>query len=201
MRTSLQPLYAVLDASGNAGLLGLLAQCKVEYASLFDTASVPELIRFAPYLVALPSTSAALEPLVDQGWSHDWGIYLTSTAGGGELIASLRRLLISVQPDGQQALLRFYDPRVLRTLLGSAVPQQWPYLFGPVRSYLMPGAKPQTAVGFALTNAGLEQYDITLMGEGSSEKKAVGADAAASAPRGFAPDHARRTSSSCWKNR
>ena len=173
MRTNLQPLYAVLDAAHDSKVLAVLSKYKCEYASLFHTNLAPELVRFAPYIVALPPTSAALEPLVDLAWGKDWGIYLTSTATGGELIQFLRRLLLSTQPDGQQVLLRFYDPRVLRTLLSNAPPQQWSYFFGPVRSYLMADEKPQVAIGFAVTERGLERHDISLTGDKPPVRTAV----------------------------
>ena len=185
MRSNLQPLYAVLDAAQNALIVALLTKYKCESASLFDTAMAPELIRFAPYIVALPPTSAVMEPLLELGWHSNWGIYLTSTANGGELIAFLRRLLISVQPDGQKALLRFYDPRVLRTLLSEAAPQQWPYFFGTVRSYLMAAEEPQTAAGFAMAEQGLMKSHIPLLGQAPTGTKAVPVQAAArpGAPR------------------
>lgn len=179
MRTNLQPLYAVLDAAHDSKVLGVLSKYKCEYASLFHSDRAPELIRFAPYIVALPPTSAALEPLVDFGWGKDWGIYLTSAATGDDLIQFLRRLLISTLPDGQQVLLRFYDPRVLRTLLSNAAPQQWQHFFGPVRSYLMPDEKPQVAIGFAVGERGLERHDISLSGEAPSDRKAISAPAVA----------------------
>ena len=118
---------------------------------------------------------------MELGWGKDWGVYLTSAASGGELIQFLRRLLISTQPDGQQVLLRFYDPRVLRTLLSNAAPQQWSYFFGPVRSYLMADEKPQIAIGFAITERGLERHDISLTGEKPPERTAVSVAGAATA--------------------
>lgn len=185
MRSNLQPLYAVLDAAHDSKILAVLSKYKCEYASLFDAEKAPELVRFAPYIVALPAASAALEPLVDLGWGKDWGIYLTSPASGGDLIQFLRRLLISTQPDGQQVLLRFYDPRVLRTLLSNAPSQQWGHFFGPVRSYLVADERPQVAIGFAVSERGLERHDIPLSGDKPAERKAV----AVPATPGSTPDN------------
>jgi hypothetical protein len=185
MRSNLQPLYAVLDAAHDSKILAVLSKYKCEFACLFHAEQAPELMRFAPYIVALPPTSAALEPLVDLGWGKDWGIYLTSTASGGDLIQFLRRLLISIQPDGQQVLLRFYDPRVLRTLLGNAAPAQWSQWFGPVRSYLMADENTQTAIGFAVSERGLERHDIPLGGRKAAEREVVMAPLVA----GSTPEH------------
>lgn len=165
LRTNLQPLYAIVDAACDSRVLSVLTQHRCAHASLYASEEVPELMRFAPYLVALPAASSALEPLLTFGWAKHWSVFLTSAASGSELRAFLQKLLVTVQPDGQRALLRFYDPRVLRTLLENAEPRQWPRFFGPVRAYLIASAVPQQATGFAVNERGLERYDIPLEGD------------------------------------
>ncbi len=173
MRTGMQPLYAVLDAARDPRILAMLMQHKSQYAWLFEQGTPPELMSFAPYLVPLPANSPAMEPLVDAGWAGHWGIYLTSSAGAWELLAFLRRLLLADQPDGQAALLRFYDPRVLGTLLETSTPRQWPFFFGTVQTYLLPGTAPQTAVSFLQGVAGLEKSISFLDGSAPTERKPV----------------------------
>ncbi len=173
MRTGLQPLYAVLDAARDPRILAMLLQHQGQYAWLFEQGSPPELINFAPYLVPLQAASPVMEALVDAGWAGHWGIYLTSSAGAWDLLAFLRRLLLANQPDGQPALLRFYDPRVLGTLLENSTPRQWPFFFGTVQSYLLPGTAAQTAVGFQQGAAGLEKSLIFLDGSAPTERTTV----------------------------
>ena len=188
MRGDLQPLYAVLDAARDPRVLAMLAQHQSPYAWLFEGGTPPELMSFAPYLVPLQPTSPVLEPLLDAGWPGHWGIYLTSPAGGWNLLAFLRRLLLADQPDGQRALLRFYDPRVLPTLLDASTLQQWPFFFGDVQSYLVPGEAPQTATGFQQGMAGVEKTVLYLDGSAPAERTAVQGDTAD--PRAL-PNHAR----------
>lgn len=162
LRGDQQPLYAVLDAARDPRILALLQEHKLQYAWLFGQGTPPELMTFAPYLVPLPKGCAALEPLVDAGWTQHWGIYLSSPHTAWEVLAFLRRLLLVDQPDGQRALFRFYDPRVLRTFLTVSEPWQWPYLFGTVKSYVMPGAEPQTAAVFTHAGNGVEFCALSL---------------------------------------
>ena len=169
LRTNQQPLYAVLDASRDPRVLATLLQHKTQYAWLFEPGTPTELMSFAPYLLPLPAESPALEALIDSGWTEHWGIYLTSRSSPWELLAFLKRLLLVQQPDGQQALLRFYDPRVLRPLLGSATAWQQPFLFGAVERYLIPGEEPQTATTFVHGRNGVEQSEIHLAEDGRTE--------------------------------
>lgn len=173
LRTTSQPLYAVLDAASDPRVLAMLVQYKCQYAWLFEPGTPPELMSFAPYLVPLPTGSPGLEPLVDAGWTAHWGIYLTSAASPWELLAFLKRLLLVQQPDGQEALFRFYDPRVLGPLLETANAWQWRFLFGAVGSYLLPGEEPQTASVFSLGRGGVERSDLYLAEDGRVEQKPV----------------------------
>ncbi|MGI4757938.1 MAG: DUF4123 domain-containing protein [Janthinobacterium lividum] len=188
MRSGLQPLYAVLDGARDPRILSLLVQHKCQYVWLFQEGTPTELLSFAPYLVALPAESPIMEPLLDLGWEQDWGIYLTSSAGPANLLLSLRRLLLADQPDGQQVFLRFYDPRVLRPLLASSSPWQWPFFFSAVQSYLVPGEEPQTAVGFSQRGTEVDQSEILLSESSPVKRRPVYADRTqrASAP----PAHA-----------
>lgn len=162
MRANLQPLYAVLDAARDPRMLAALLQCRSDYLPLFEQSSPPELHQFVPYLVALPPQSSLLEMLVDLGWGQSWGVYLTSAVNGSELHAVLRRLLISYSSEKHQVLLRFYDPRVLRTLFAAPSEQQCAAFFSHVHSYLMEGEFPQTAIGFTRVGLDLERVDIGL---------------------------------------
>jgi hypothetical protein len=165
MRKNLQPLYAVINAAQEPSILRLLRESDASPQSLFDGEAMYRLVHFAPYLLALPPESKLLPLLVRQGWGKNWGVYLTSTAQPWELLAFLKRLLTTQFPSGQRALLRYYDPRVLRTLMVSSTPQQVRHLFGPVRVFLMEGETPEVAVGFSLTPNGLDRTEVALIGD------------------------------------
>lgn len=173
LRTQQQPLYAVLDAARDPRILALFQEHRCQYAWLFEQGTPPQLMTFAPYLLPLPSGSTILESLLEAGWTQHWGIYLCSNAGPWEVLAFLRRLLLVDQPDGQQALFRFYDPRVLRTFIAASEPWQWPFLFGTVRSYLMPGTEPQTSVSFTFQGNALGQSVLRLEQQAAPASKPV----------------------------
>jgi hypothetical protein len=164
MRSDLQPLYAVLDTAHEPSVFKLLLESKTEYAWLFEGEAACQLAHFAPYLVPLRPESPLLPVLVKNGWGKNWGIYLTSAAAPWELLAFLRRLLVTQQPDGTPALLRFYDPRVLRTLLPCSTPLQRPHLFGPVQFYMMEAEEPDMALGLHMSARGLEKTEMPLSG-------------------------------------
>ncbi len=189
MRTSFQPLYAVLDAARDPRILATLLEHKCQYAWLFEQGTPPELVSFAPYLVPLTADSAALEPLLEAGWTDHWGVYLSSSASAWDLLAFLRRLLLADQPDGQRALLRFYDPRVLRTLLDHSVERQWPFLFGVVQQYLLPGEQSQTSIRFAPVRSGLERSSTFLDGSAEARRELVTGAPSTRESRGAGGNH------------
>ena len=162
LRTSCQPLYAVLDAAQDPRILGLLTQAKCEYALLFDQQTAPELLPFAPYLAFLPADSPMLETLLDLGWTQSWGIFLAAGVSGTELLQRLRGLLVADLPDGRECLFRFYDPRVLRTIFANPTEPQAEAFFSGVRWYLLPGKEPQTADAFTRGARGVERTKLVL---------------------------------------
>jgi hypothetical protein len=103
-----------------------------------------------------------LPALVQNGWGKNWGIYLTSSAAPWELLAFLRRQLVTWLPDGNQALLRFYDPRVLRTLLRTSTSYQRQQFFGVVQAYVMEAENPEIALGFTQSANGLVKTELPL---------------------------------------
>ena len=164
IRKHLQPLYAVVDAAHEPSVLRTLMESTSEHISLFEGEAAARLAHFAPYLVRLPPGSALLEALVRGGWGKGWGVYFASSAAPHDLLAFLRRLLVTHLPDGTGALLRFYDPRVLRVLLPSITPAQQRHLFGPIRFFLMEAEDPSLALGFSLSARGLERVELPLAG-------------------------------------
>ena len=167
MQRDLQPLYAVLDTAHEPSIFRLLLESKSEYAWLFEGEEACQLAHFSPYLVPLPPHSTLLPALVQNGWGKNWGIYLTSSAAPWELLAFLRRLLVTRLSDGSQALLRFYDPRVLRTLLRTSNSPQRRQFFEAVHTYVMEAEDPEVALGFTLGAQGLEKTELPLSGSRS----------------------------------
>ena len=167
MRNSLQPLYAILDASHDPAILKALLDSKCEFCPLFQGELAIQLSPFVPYVVPLPPHSPLLPILLKNGWGKSWGIYLTSNATPADLLTLLRRHLPARLPDGRTSLLRFYDPRVLRVLLPSCTPLQLCHLFGPptlpIGLYVLEAEEPEAILTFSLKPQGLEKTELSMI--------------------------------------
>jgi hypothetical protein len=162
MRGPLQPLYAVLDAAKEQTIFKMLVESKAPYYWLFAETQTERLAHFVPYLVPLPAESTLLETVVRSGWGKNWGVYLRSGAALEELVDSLRRLLVARLPDGRDALLRFYDPRILRALLMNSSQKQRRQLFAAVTFFLMEGEDPGVALGFSTNGQQLQRTELAI---------------------------------------
>lgn len=96
-----------------------------------------------PQLLDLASLSneqrSALLERVDR-WDRDsdtpfFSLLIKSTATSTQVAAHLSRQLIVRAPDGSDALLRWYDPRVIRHLYWLLAPEQLRALSGPVATW------------------------------------------------------------------
>jgi hypothetical protein len=173
MRRTLEPLYMVVDAAVDARILQLLLEAGMQYYSLLHGKASSRLSHFGPYLVPLPAQSPLLDTLVRKGWGNNWGVYLTSNAGPRDLWEFLTRLLQTRLPEGETALLRFYDSRVLRAMLTSSTPEQQRRLFGPIRSYLIEADEADQALLFSCGEHGLQKTEIRLSDAKPAQTTAV----------------------------
>ena len=130
-------LFAVLDAARDQRIPILLRESVEEYRSLYEGAQGNALAEVAPYLVSLPKDSRLLESLVSEGWNRSWGLYLTCPLPFLEVRRHLRKFLM-VQAEGTDARLyfRFYDPRVLRTVMPTFSTAQRKDLLGPINCFI-----------------------------------------------------------------
>lgn len=67
-------------------------------------------------------------------WDEPWGLFAEARATSDVLRKHFRRQLLAEAPDGKRMYFRFYDPRVLKTFLGTTTPAERAGLFGPVES-------------------------------------------------------------------
>jgi hypothetical protein len=162
LRRTADPLYALLDAARDPGVLTVLAGSKQEYQSLYEGSEGERLAQFAPYLVRV-SQPAFLESLVRQGWGKSWGLYLTCTKPLGEVRKHFRHfLLVRLEGEEEPVYFRFYDPRTLRVFLPTCTPQETQEFFGPVGSFLMEGKEPGKLLRFVATPQGAKQETVTV---------------------------------------
>lgn len=138
LRQQQEPLFTILDAARDQGVLELLRQSRVEYQSLYEGAQALVLSEVAPYLVSLSGDFDVLPQLVSTGWGKSWGVFLTSSLPFKTLRRHLRRfLMVDEEQTGGRLYFRFYDPRVLRTFLPTCSPHQKEEFFGEISSFLL----------------------------------------------------------------
>src|SRR5579871_4270798 len=108
LSSNFQPLFAILDAARDHGVLALLLQSQAQYQSLYEGPRGESLSDIAPYLVRLPADAGLLSTLINQGWGQSWGVYLKSPCEFQALRHHLRQFLQVRHASGEQLYFRFY---------------------------------------------------------------------------------------------
>jgi hypothetical protein len=136
------PLLAVLDAARTLRILEVMRESVEAYRSLYEGIKGDALAMVAPYLVRVPRESRLLRQLVQEGWGHGWGLYLTSRRPFDEVRTQLRRLLM-VRNDqtGRAMYFRFYDPQMLRLFLPTCGTRQKEQPFGEIEAFVVEGRR------------------------------------------------------------
>ncbi len=163
LRTKYQPLYAILDAARDIRILALLMQSKEEHRSLYEGVEGDTLAQVAPYLVRVDKDSMLLASLVFEGWSNNWGVFLSCAGEFQQVRHHLRHFLEVQLPDGKQVYFRFYDPRVLRVFLPTCTADETKQFFGPIKHYLMEDEQPDKLLQFVNTGHGADKKMISLL--------------------------------------
>jgi pSer/pThr/pTyr-binding forkhead associated (FHA) protein len=149
-----QTLMALIDATHDARVLELLRGAREESQSLYRG---EQNAAIAPYLVHLPPRSELLKQMIQKGWGHEWGVYLTCALPLAELRAYFRTSLMVTMPDGMELFSRFYDPAFFRVFLETCTAEEAEKFFGPVTSYFMEGDRPEITLQFTRSNTGAEK--------------------------------------------
>lgn len=140
-----EPLWAIVDCAVDEQLYEMLhahpeqdrPQC------LYDGVAAVRYARYAPYLLSVHARSPFVSRWLDEGWERHWGVFLVSGAGAPQLRRHFKRFLQARDAQGRQVWLRFYDPRVLPSLLAGVHSGNRFNLFGyrMVRAWLAPRAQ------------------------------------------------------------
>jgi pSer/pThr/pTyr-binding forkhead associated (FHA) protein len=149
-----QTLMALIDAIHDAQVLELLRNTREEYQSLYRSDKNASI---APYLVRLPPRSELLKQMIQRGWGHQWGVYLTSPLSLPELREHFRTSLMVSMPDGMELFSRFYDPIFFRTFLQTCTADEADKFFGPITSYFMEDERPEILLQFTKSKSGAEK--------------------------------------------
>ena len=131
--------YAVVDGAARLDLLATLFDLDAEHVCLFIGQLDPEVAAVAPWLVALDGPDGAFSALAE-GWGGAQAIFVRSAAPIAPLRRHFRTLTMVETPDRKTVFFRFYDPRVLRSVVPIFTPAQRARLFGKaVEAYFCEG--------------------------------------------------------------
>ena len=121
--------YAVVDRAIIPDLLDNVTQYEASAFCLYPEPVEDSLAKVAPYLVLLTAELKAW--LIQQ--HTPWGFVLLSSAGPNEVRLHLRKLLNVIVEELQEPILcRYYDPRILWSVLDSLDMQRLNDFMGPI---------------------------------------------------------------------
>ncbi|WP_418316686.1 DUF4123 domain-containing protein [Piscinibacter sakaiensis] len=130
-------LYVILDGAQNENLLDVFDDHPdLEYECLFTQRLEPDMAEVAPYLVELHEGEAFTKWLFEQGWGHNWGIFVITAGDLGDAWRHLRQHVRVYGPDRSRLYFRYYDPRVLHAFLPTCQGPQLADFFGPVEMFV-----------------------------------------------------------------
>jgi len=119
------PVFALLDAARDPGVVKLLETGDCPYTCLYAGHSGEIYKPYAPYLAQVAKGSRVLDTLLRKGWGQSVGYFIGSRAEPGELLTHLRKFLFVDLPGKERrAYFRFYDPRVMRAFLPTCSDEQ-----------------------------------------------------------------------------
>ena len=131
LRTSEQRLYLLVDHAGAPGLVAeLRRRVAIPWSSLFDDSTEQGALAVAPILVHLPDACAnqsELDLLVWLRRACELSTSLTvlhSTLEHDNLASALKRRLNAQLPDHMPVMLRYFDTRILESLVQVLSPAQ-----------------------------------------------------------------------------
>ena len=126
-----QKIYLLIDHAGAPGLLAeLRGRSTVDWWNLFDGSTEQGALDVAPILVCLRDGGANAAERALLAWLHrvcEFSASFTamqSTMESASLIDALKRRLDVVLPDQMPVLLRYFDTRILESLLGVLTDEQ-----------------------------------------------------------------------------
>jgi hypothetical protein len=127
-------LYCILDGARDRRIYPKLRELSAlgeEIEGLYQGKSAVDLASVAPYMICRGSRLTVFDWIWSAGWGRSWGIFFWSTTALAGLREHFRRHTMVNREGGGRMLFRFYDPRVLRTVLPVLEADQLKAFFGP----------------------------------------------------------------------
>ena len=151
-----ESVFALLDPVRDPRIPAFLDAARVQFARIEET------VASSPYLVSLPSNSRLLDVLVKDGSGHLWGFYFTSREGFEQNRLHWRSYVVLRTERSREVTFRYWDPRVLRTILPSMPPEEARDFFGTAARLLVEAEKAEIALEYSLTPRGCRQGTLVL---------------------------------------
>lgn len=150
-------LFAVVDATDTPAVPARARLAGDRAVSLYRGRAEEELFAIAPHLFV--ADEAVVEWIAGDLWPGPWGFFALADASLEDLRLHYRRFLTVEGPSGESWYFRFYDPRVLRTYLGTCTDAELARFFGPARALAV--ADPDTYGVTVLSLGGRAEADTT----------------------------------------
>jgi hypothetical protein len=148
------PLYAIIDTARDRKAYSLLDDTDSHFETIYPHRFSLAMDHRGPHLIPVCPNSTYLDRLIHASWGKSWGIYLAGPSDLSAVRRHLRRLLCIKLRDGQQALFRFYDPRVLRDYLPNCSEEELYRFFGPLTAIYLESQNGCEILCFSLNRPG-----------------------------------------------
>jgi len=148
-------LYVILDTARDECIFAKIneinnfdiCQC------LFEGQTAIECADAAPYLVILKHQDELMNWIIQNGFGHSWGIFLTSKFSFNEVTQHLKQLVLAtVQNEEKVFFFRFYDPRVIRVYIPTCNNDELQLFFGPINSIYTESKETDSIIEFKYNN-------------------------------------------------
>ena len=156
-------LFGLVDCARDPELIQIVRRSPAR-ACLFAGSLSPDVEAVAPHLVDLDASPVFAQTWRAKGWGKSWGVLLRSGSDLETLRRHFRRFLLAQMPDGRKVMMRFYDPRVLRSYLGTCTSHELTDWFGNVEIYLMEDETGFNILSFAFDGVNIRRSIMPMSG-------------------------------------
>ncbi len=159
----LAPLFALLSAPAEEKIPQVLMGFGETFQAL-DEGMCPDSPLPNVHLVQFQERSQLLPRVVQRRWGTRTVVFFGSIHPFVEVRRHLQQFSVLHTEDGKKLVFRFWDPRVLETILQEMSRQELTAFFGPIRSFVIEGeGDGRQLLEFTLTPHGLSRKTQSLV--------------------------------------
>ena len=149
LRSLADELMVLIDSAYEPRFESLFRERQVMARDLTQSLPQFQTATFRPWLISLRGADWLHEKIIRTYWGKGRCVFLTSPRSMSEVASYCLRLLLETRHVCNGSGLRFYDPRMLRTMLPECTMEQLRQLFGPITSYFVESQLPHTGLLFS----------------------------------------------------